>query len=351
VTHKANIIDHNFIVMDMSGSMDPWTKQTIQVVDNHIGHLARQTEQDGFYESRMTVYQFDTTVECVYYEMDVLRLRLRSMADTYKPRGLTALVKATTQAIEEVEKTATLYGDHAFLGWVVTDGAENASSGAGSATYEQVQKLNNKLTNLPPNWIVACLVPSQSAIATAMKYGFPRQNIEVWNPSAQGIIEVGERLRTASDNYMKARQSGVASQIRSSGGIFNFDLGNLTKKDVESNLTRLTKGKDYDMLVVQDYEVIRDFVEAATGRPYHPSEGKAFYEFTKTEEVQPKKDLAIRDRNTGAVYAGKEARQMLGIPEGYYKIKPQDHPEFDLFIQSTSVNRKLQPGTNLIVMK
>jgi hypothetical protein len=353
----TNIIDHNFLLMDASSSMSGLAPTVIKVVDNQIQHLAQRTEQLGTYESRMTISAFHTKYMNLVWDMDVLRLRNVSMRDYYRPNGMTALVVSVQQTIDEAKQIYTKYGDHGFLLWVVTDGQENASGRGhygernGSATSDQINRLNATLQTLPENWIVACLVPDHNGMREALRFGFTKDNIQIWNPTAQGVIEVGERIQRATDSYMEARKQGVATKITRGGGIFNFDLGKLTKKDVESNLTRLTKGKDYDMLVVQDYEVIRDFVEAATGRPYHPSEGKAFYEFTKTEEVQPKKDLAIRDRNTGAVYAGKEARKMLGIPEGYYKIKPQDHPEFDLFIQSTSVNRKLQPGTNLIVMK
>jgi hypothetical protein len=78
--------------------------------------------------------------------------------------------------------------------------------------------------------------------------------------------------------------------------------------------------------------------------------GAGFYQLTKTEPlVQDHKRILIRDKTTQAVYFGSAARQMLGLPAwGGVRLAPGDHGNFDIFIQSTSVNRKLAKGTSLI---
>jgi hypothetical protein len=90
-------------------------------------------------------------------------------------------------------------------------------------------------------------------------------------------------------------------------------------------------------------------VELATGRPYRT--GSAFYELTKTESIQASKQLAVMDKRTfGGVYTGPQARQVLGLPDYEIRVTPSQHPDYDIFVQSTSVNRKLVPSTRLLVL-
>jgi len=53
----------------------------------------------------------------------------------------------------------------------------------------------------------------------------------------------------------------------------------------------------------------------------------------------------------GDVYMGDAARQMLGLPSMHVKVGPGDHPDYTIFVQSTSMNRKLIQGTSLLVMR
>jgi hypothetical protein len=65
--------------------------------------------------------------------------------------------------------------------------------------------------------------------------------------------------------------------------------------------------------------------------------------------VHDYKQIIIRDKKTGAVYSGAEARNLLGLPHnGNVKIIPGNHGAYDVFVQSTSVNRKLPVGTQVI---
>ena len=45
-----------------------------------------------------------------------------------------------------------------------------------------------------------------------------------------------------------------------------------------------------------------------------------------------------------------DARQLLGLPDYEVKVSPTSHPNYDLFIQSTSVNRKLLAGQRVMVL-
>lgn len=80
--------------------------------------------------------------------------------------------------------------------------------------------------------------------------------------------------------------------------------------------------------------------------------GKGFYEFTKSETVRPEREVVLRDRSTGDMYSGKKAREMIGVPYGTAKtLSPRTMTTtvpYDIFIQSTSYNRKLKPGTRFL---
>lgn len=76
--------------------------------------------------------------------------------------------------------------------------------------------------------------------------------------------------------------------------------------------------------------------------------GRGFYEFTKREEIQPNKEVVLRDKATGDMYTGAKAREMIGIPYGVRgNVSPNGLP-YDVFVQSTSYNRKLMPNTRFL---
>ena len=79
--------------------------------------------------------------------------------------------------------------------------------------------------------------------------------------------------------------------------------------------------------------------------------GNAYYLLMKPEKVQHHKQIILREKGKEAVYAGLDARHILGLPSVDVKVKPGDHANWDIFIQSTSVNRKLIQGTKLVYMK
>ena len=77
--------------------------------------------------------------------------------------------------------------------------------------------------------------------------------------------------------------------------------------------------------------------------------GRGFYEFTKTETIQEYKEIVLMDRKTGDLFAGAAARELLGLPAGgSARIKPTSLDQYRVFVQSTSVNRKLIGRTKFL---
>ena len=77
--------------------------------------------------------------------------------------------------------------------------------------------------------------------------------------------------------------------------------------------------------------------------------GRGFYEFTKTETIQAKKEIVLMDRKTGDLFAGDAARDLLGLPIGEsVRIRPHNLEQYVVFVQSTSANRKLVASTRFL---
>lgn len=327
-----NYINHIALVLDASASMGNKKDEVIRVADNLVKHLAiRSQELDQ--ETRVTIYSFDSSTRCLVYDKDVLRLP--SIAKLYKVNGYTALIDATLKSLDDLSKTPELYGEHSFLVYVLTDGEENTSKNTANT-------LSGKLNALPDHWTVAVFVPDQNGVHEAKKFGYPKENIQVWDVnSSVGIESVGEIIRKTTDNFMQARTQGV----RGSRNIFSLDVSKLDTKSVAKVLNKNVAG--HKLLHVTREGMISTFIEVSTGKSYRS--GAAYYQLSKSEKVQAGKQVALVSKKTGDVFTGPQTRTMLGLPNQEVRVSPSAHPEFNIFIQSTSVNRKLVPGTDVLL--
>jgi hypothetical protein len=330
-------INHVAFVIDRSGSMRGHEESVVKVFDAQIEHLARRSRELD-QETRASVYLFDDVIDCLFYDKDVLRMP--SLKGLYAPRNQTAMVRGTLQAISDLKQTPEIYGDHAFLLYVLTDGQENCHGNAA--------ELRRVIAALPDHWTVAAMVPDQRGVHEAKSFGFPAGNVQVWSTAAGGMAEVGEIVRKSVDSYMQSRAVGV----RGSKGLFSVDAGAVTSSVVKAaGLKPVTAV----CLAVSEAQPIREFVES---RGYAYVIGQAFYQLTKPEVIQPGKLIAVRHRLSGRVYTGPDARSVLGLPGHEVRVAPAGaapgsygHAEYDIFVQSTSVNRKLVPGTTLLLVR
>jgi len=78
--------------------------------------------------------------------------------------------------------------------------------------------------------------------------------------------------------------------------------------------------------------------------------GNGYYEFIKPEIVQPGKEIVLMDRTTGNLYEGDVARFIAGIGANTEKakLKPTALTKYRVFVQSTSVTRKLTTGQGFL---
>jgi hypothetical protein len=122
-----------------------------------------------------------------------------------------------------------------------------------------------------------------------------------------------------------------------------------------------TKGADADATidlasrfqvldVGSDKIVIRDFVEK-NGATFKV--GRGFYEFIKPELIQKGKEVLFVNKLTGETKSDTIwCREQIGLPFGKEgKVNPKKlecYKEYDMYIQSTSYTRKLDPNTKFL---
>jgi hypothetical protein len=329
-----NLINHVALVVDASGSMSSIKDETIKVIDTHVAQLAKSSKETD-QETRVSIYLFNSSVEPLVYDMDVLRLP--RIKDHYYTNGNTKLIDGTMQAISDLEQTPQLYGDHAFLLIAITDGEENASR-------NKEPQLKKAISQLKDNWTVSVMVPNEYGVKQAKACGFPAGNVMTWDTTAKGMNDIGDVMTTVTTSFMRARSTGV----RSTKNLFNLDASSLSTTSVKRNLDEL-KTHQYEIFPVSKKKDIKSFVESWTGKPY--VKGSAYYQITKPEKVQAYKQVCIQDKVTAKVYSGVNARDMLGLPDYEIQVDPASHGKWHVFIQSTSLNRNLVAGTQLLVLK
>ncbi len=349
---KQNYINHIALVLDGSSSMSRHSHELIKVADEQIAYLA-QRSKDLDQETRVSVYVFADEAKCVIYDKDVLRLP--SIKEHYRAQGMTALVDATNLSLDDLAMTPEKYGDHAFLVYVLTDGQENASVGrqegrplgsrySRATSAGLTSALARRLESLPDHWTVAVLVPDQRGKFEAKNFGFPADNIAIWDAnSAQGVNEAVSVIRQATDRFMDGREKG----IRGSRSVFSTGADAVNARTIQQAALTPLAHSAYKLVPVPKDDVIRPFVEAC-GYTYRV--GNAFYQLTKRETIQARKEIVIVDRKTDRVYRGGQVRDMLGLPAMETRVSPEFNPQYDIYVQSGSVNRRLMAGTKLLIL-
>lgn len=370
-------VHHVALVLDESWSMDHIKHDLIKAVDRTVETLARDSKE-WEHETRVTIYTFnsagynlpaghpDGDVRCQHYDKDVLRLP--SLADRYKPAGGTPLIDATLKAIDDLAQTPELYGDHAFLVYVLTDGDENTSKVSYTAAGK-ARALTSRIESLADNWTIACFVPNFQGVQLAKKYGYP--NVAEWDATtAQGVEEVGEVIQQTTRTWMENRVKGARSAGRSLfvGGQVDAaaikaakltplrtdeyaivpvtPITGLVQEKPDPALKKPPAGKPDNRPMVAFME-IEPFISKA-----HPPfrVKKAYYELVKAESIKGDKQLAILDTKTNKVYLGDGVRQMLGLPETTKTVRPDFNPSYKIYVQSSSLNRHLYLHSSVLIL-
>jgi len=327
-------VNYIAFVVDESGSMSHLANNVRRSFDDIRETISRESVGQ---ETLVSLYKVNDTVRSEFERIPPEDIRL-----SYAPGGMTPLNDGIGTAISQLENNIRRGAkDVSFLVVVLTDGIENASRGPFANTYT----LRGAITarQATDKWTFVFQVPPGTKAKFARDYGVEPGNIREWEPTERGYVETVQRTNVGTQHYFQARSKGVSS-VKS----FYTDLSGVSQRDVQSTLNDL-QWKFSTHQVPWECE-IRSFVEAETGRPYQI--GSAFYQLMKPELVQAGKQILLREKGKKAVWGGAEARNIVGIPlASDARLKPGNHANYDLFVQSMSTNRKLVRGTTVLIEK
>lgn len=340
-------------VNDHSGSMSILQKAAMQDFNTNIEAVKAASSRE----------QLDTVVSVIsagkrdiyrsYIERDglseeVLREVTVSNPHVLRPKtswgcpGGTPLYDAIGDMIDLMQSLPDINReDVSVLTIITTDGQEMHSR-----KYRQAS-LGSKIKAMTATgrWTFVVRAPAsmgQVDRQALLDMGIPAGNIQTWDTTAEGMAASTAATTAAVSNYYAQRSAGVKST-----GAFYADA---SKVDITA-LEDISKKVSLYVVDPADNGVeIRPFI---LRHRMEYLKGSAFYQLTKTEsKVSHTKQILVRDRASGKIFHGPQARTMIGLPsDRNARLHPGDHKNFDLFIQSESVNRKLVGGTGVVYWK
>lgn len=258
---------------------------------------------------------------------------------SYSTSGGTPLWDSVGDAIDNLLKHPRANDpEAAFLVSLTTDGQEaHSQRWTARAIMAKMEQLI-----ATDKWTFVFRVPRKD-VRALVNLGVHEGNILAWDQTAEGVATAQAQTTQAFTDYMSGRKTGMKSTTR-----FYANMAEVNLEDVKAALVNV--GSEVQILPVgmSEHEMaIRDFVENRTSAKM--LKGAAFYQLTKSElKVQGYKLIAVRNQKTGEVFAGPAARQLVGLPSFDAKLSPDNLGEWDVFIQSTSVNRKVVAGANVL---
>ena len=324
------------IVRDHSGSMGGLATAAKKDYNALVASIAHSEEGDENEIVYLTAVECDSRI--VVAETNTPINRVQPLTN-YRTHGGTPLLDSVMKVTDILESVPKADGDDvAYLVMVITDGGENESRTPRGRVIDRINKLT--ATN---DWTFTFRVPKgYSRYVSGL--GIPEGNIIEWDQTEQALNASSQATQAAVTSYMADRKAGVAR----SSTRFYADVADIKPSVIKANLTDISsRVKVWKVQDVFDGSLIQDFVEKMHKPGYEV--GKAYYQLSKPETIQPSKSVLIRHNTSGAIYEGPEARKMMGLPDkGSMRVHPGNLGEYSLFVQSKSINRKLVKGTDLV---
>lgn len=326
------------LVLDDSASMNCIAGKVVEAANSIVGSLRGQPE------TQISLVTFGTSATVRRLLAPAGKFGdIRLGVDYSANGGFTAIFDGLEAAELELSRNARIWApDDAFLVLTITDGENNAGHAAASRAPRTIQRLQDT-----GKWTLAFQLPEGKADAFSRRFCVPRENCEEWETGTErGVEHVRVSTQSALDGYSAARAAGQ-TQSKSFYSKVKTNLAWLDTNALRQQLPDLSG--QFKVLSVGAEQDIRDFVRQKTNKDLVI--GSAYYQLTKEEKVQGDKRILIADKNSKAIFGGNGARQLIGLPiDGTpAKVTPGNHADFDIFVQSKSVNRRLVRGTRLLI--
>ncbi len=330
------------IVLDASGSMSHLRYDVVEQCNATLKTLREESKLHGL-ETIVTVVKFfDSFTSVLVNPINVLDFNGMTPGQYY-PSGGTPLLDGVADTIDLLAtQTHAHYKRSSFLVVTLTDGEENTSrkttATSLAARVKQLQATDR--------WTFAFQVPHGQRTALT-RLGIPAGNIREWEQTTEGLYATTQSTNIGTRSFVQAVANSAQGMSVASFYV-NTDLSKLGAKQVHAKLDDISDR--FKLYEVAKESPVKAFVEAKLKRPYVI--GQAYYQLMKAEKVQPQKAVLIVEKGKQAVWGGQQARDLIGLPKGVdAKVTPGNHANYDIFVQSTSTNRKLPRGTKVLVDK
>jgi len=325
--------------IDESASVIGIIKSLVESYNKNVDGIRVSVLAEG-QEASMTALAFGHRVlkhRILYHGKQVQTVEKLKVSDLY-PSGMTPLFDSLYRVIKKLEELDDEKEETTFVISVITDGQENSSDDPGVPTA--LKLMEEKIGT--DRWTFAFLVPLGRGDYFSRSYRIPIGNIQEWDEQTEaGTEEAFIKNTAAFSGYFVSKSRGVKSTKS-----FYSNISGLTVRKARKDLSEITNQVSF--ICPRTECQIRACIMDA-GKDW--IKGAAFYQLTKTEKrVHSYKLVALRVKTSGKVYCGQDARDMLGIGQAKDTVRlvPGEHGKFDVFIQSTSVNRKIPAGSEVM---
>ncbi len=337
MTEKQKI-NRVLFILDRSGSMRGILPNAIQALNANINALREELAAKK-QAATVTLISFSTEASLHFFNKPINEVKEITKNEITADGG-TALFDAVGMGIQQlIDLPVGKDEDVSNLVIAITDGEEIHSQ---KYNADKLRKLMQQV-QATDVWTLTFLVPRGYSNSLVNRFNIPAGNVAEWDTSAAGVKNYESQIRKGFSTYTTARAAGQ-SAVKS----FFVDLSSVSTRDVKQldDLSHIVT-----VLSVDKDDEIKPFMERKTGAF---KKGTVFYQLVggkdHADKVQDYKKVLILEKGKSQVYGGDDARQVLGLPDATTKIRPGDLDRFDLFIQSTSTNRKIKAGTKVIYM-
>ena len=325
------------IVRDHSGSMHSLRKPAM----NDYNALIAATQRAAMVNNIQTVasvYECDSSTRVPDRRVEHLTpIGSLKQLTSYDARGGTPLFKTVLQGIEDLSRVPDFNDPEVnFLVMATTDGHD--TDGGADQLARRIRELQ-----LTDRWTFVFRVPRGYA-RHLVGLGIEPGNILEWDQTERGVHAASQANDQAMADFYQGRTNGTKSTRT-----FYTSVANITEADVKKLGDISAEVQLFPVASKEEGAQIRDFVEARLNGSAM-LKGAAFYQLVKTEDkIQDYKLIAIRDKETGQIFCGPEARDLIGLPRyGDARVRPDTAGKWQVFVQSTSVNRKVTGNTQVL---
>lgn len=319
---------HIYVIQDVSGSMNSIAREACAALNRILSTIHKDVQK--LPSAKLTLIEFATSIRSKK-EVDA-RFEQLSKGQLICD-GWTALNNAVGDAIVEANTLDKVAPDTSYLFVVITDGEENRSHRTNDALRQLI--VNSIATD---RYTFAFLCPPANVKAILSNYRIPAGCVKGWDATDVGVKAMEQATSQGITEFTTARAAGKTKVEK-----FFIDARKLdgSLKDLV-DVTAACK-----VLHVDREAILQPFVEE-NKLPFIV--GANYYSLTKPETLRPNRAILVRQKGGKQVYSGPNVRKVLGLPnDKECKVEPGDMGTYELFLESTSHNRVLVRGTDLIV--